>query len=91
MLTKFFLIVIAVLLVGIIGLITSLFVQYKVFCSKIKKIEEESKQKFDNYTKRAQEILNNAKEQKESHNTGDSSTDFNACLDILHNAATKSK
>lgn len=84
MLTKFFLIVIAVLLLGIIGLLTSLFIQYKMFSSKIKKIEEESKAKFTNYAKKAQEILNDAKDKKDSIHTGNNADDFNASINILH-------
>lgn len=73
---KFLLIVIAVLIVGIVGLFLSLFIQNKLFN---KRVQDE----IDAYNKKVNDKINKANKDKASLHTGNAEQDFKNSIEAL--------
>ena len=83
--TKFFLIIIGILLALLIFAILTIFLQGKIYKGKLRKQETDFLNQYNDLQFRQQEILNNAKHKKDSLHTGNNVDNFNNSLNILQN------
>lgn len=85
--TKFLLIMTAILAALFSVALLALYIQGKVYKSKLQKKEADIMARWNEMQSRQQEILNNAKQKKDSiHGAGDSDN-FTRSLDILQDIA----
>lgn len=85
--TKFLLITACVLAVLFVFCVLALFVQKKVYASKLKKQEQDFLKQWNELQEKQEEILKNAQKTKESLHTGSNDSDFSNSLNILQNLA----
>lgn len=83
--TKFFLIIIGILLASLIFAILTILLQGKIYKGKLRKQEADFLNQYNDLQFRQQEILNNAKHKKDKLHSGSDSDNFNNSLDILRN------
>lgn len=81
--TKFFLIIIGILLASLIFAILTIYLQGKIYKGKLRKQEADFRNQYNRIQFRQQEILNNAKNKKDKLHSGSDSDNFNNSLDIL--------
>lgn len=83
--TKFFLIIIGILLASLIFAILTIYLQWKIYKGKLRKQKADFLNQYNDLQFRQQEILNNAKHKKDKFHSGSDSDNFNNSLDILQN------
>lgn len=83
--TKAFLITIGVLLYLLLIAGFALYIQAKVYKSRLKKQRQIFLEQMNWLQEKQKEILNNAKQKKESLHSGSDSDSFNSSLDVLQN------
>lgn len=87
--TKFLIIVISVLLAMLVVTLLAMRLQSKFYKQKLKEKDKEFLYRWNETQQKQQEILNNAKKQKENLHNGDNSSNFNSSLGVLQKRSTK--
>lgn len=90
MLIKCVVIAICVLVLVIIGLALSLYIQKLRFDKKIDKIGKDFAYHINQYSKKMKEIVNDANSKKDSIHGSDDTSNFQSSINILHDLSKKS-
>ena len=83
--TKALLILVCSLLALLAAAALALFIQSKFYKGRLKKQEQDFLEQWNELQLKQKEILNNAKQKKESLHSGSDSDSFNSSLDVLQN------
>ena len=89
--TKFLFAVVAVLSALFVIALLALYLQGKVYKSKLKKQESDFIKQWNDMQSKQLEILNNAKKQKEDLHSGGNADSFNSSLDVLQKSSKARK
>ncbi len=87
--TRFLIIVISVLLAMLVVTLLAMRLQSKFYKQKLKEKDKEFLYRWNETQQKQQEILNNAKKQKENLHNGDNSSNFNNSLGVLQKRSAK--
>lgn len=83
--TKALLILVCSLLALLAAAALALFIQAKFYKGRLEKQKQDFLEQWNELQLRQKEILNNAKQKKESLHSGSDSDSFNSSLDVLQN------
>lgn len=83
--TKAFLIAVCVLLALLAAAVLVIYIQAKVYKGRLKKQRQIFLEQMNWLQEKQKEILNNAKQKKESLHAGSDSDSFSSSLDVLQN------
>ena len=87
--TRFLIIVISVLLAMLVVTLLAMRLQSNFYKQKLKEKDKEFLYRWNETQQKQQEILNNAKKQKENLHNGDNSSNFNNSLGVLQKRSAK--
>ena len=87
--TKFLLIVICVLTVLFALAMLAIYIQGKIYKGKLQRKEAEIISMWNETQEKQKEILDNAKQKKDSLHTGDNDGDFKRSVDILQDISRR--